>query len=143
MKKAVIIYWSGTGNTQKMAAAILEGVTGAGAEVKLLSVDKAKLNDVMNADIVALGCPSMGAEVLEEIDMEPFISLIEKKCIKDKKIVLFGSYGWGNGEWMEEWENRMKKAGAILIEKGLILQESPDNEGIKKCRELGEKLVKS
>lgn len=143
MKKTAIIYWSATGNTQKMAAAILEGAISAGAEVKLISVEKATLDDVANADFVALGCPSMGAEVLEEIDMEPFISLIERNCIKDKKIVLFGSYGWGNGEWMEDWEKRMKKSGAILIGKGLILQESPDNEGIKKCRELGEKLVKS
>lgn len=141
MKKVSIIYWSGTGNTQKMAAAILEGVISAGGKATLISVGKAKEDDVIEADAVAFGCPSMGAEVLEEIEMEPFISNIEKKLLKDKKIALFGSYGWGNGEWMEDWERRMKKAGTNLIEKGLIINESPDNEALKLCRNLGAKLA--
>ncbi|WP_142414689.1 flavodoxin [Hathewaya massiliensis] len=127
----LIIYWSGTGNTEIMAKAIAEA-----GEGKLLHVSEATIEDVKSTEKLALGCPAMGAEVLEESEFEPFIEEIEEH-LKGKKVVLFGSYGWGNGEWMEDFETRIKNAGAELIEKGLIINEAPDKEGINKCHELG------
>ncbi|CAM2970440.1 flavodoxin [Hathewaya histolytica] len=130
----LVIYWSGTGNTESMAKAISEG-----GEAKLLHVSEASAQDIEKADKIALGCPAMGAEVLEESEFEPFICEIEH-MLNGKKVALFGSYGWGNGEWMEEFETRIKNSGAELIDKGLIINETPDDDGIKKCIELGKKL---
>jgi len=141
MKKISVIYWSGTGNTQKMAIAIAEGAKAEGAEVSLLSVDKATKADVLNSDAVALGCPSMGAEVLEEEEMEPFVTAIEKEKLEGKPLALFGSFDWGGGEWMCDWEDRMKKTGVNLIEEGLKIQNTPDEAGLALCRELGKKLA--
>jgi flavodoxin short chain len=142
MRKITVIYWSGTGNTQKMASAVAEGARMAGAGVQILEVDKALREDVMNADAVALGCPAMGTEVLEEDEMEPFISSLEKENLQGLNLALFGSYDWGDGEWMREWEERMKKTGACLVDKGLIIQLEPDTEGLAKCWELGDTLAR-
>lgn len=139
MKKLVIVYWSGTGNTEIMAKGIAEGAKEGGLQVELLTVDNAKLSDVLDADVVALGCPSMGAEVLEEIEMEPFVEGLEGN-IQDKSMVLFGSYGWGDGEWMVDWETRMKGYGASFVADSLIINEMPDAIGIKKCVDLGKSL---
>ncbi|MCC5910576.1 MAG: flavodoxin [Clostridiaceae bacterium] len=141
MKKISVIYWSGTGNTEMMAEAIAEGAREGGAEAKLMEVSSAQPEDVFNADAVALGCPSMGAEVLEEAEMEPFIASLEKPELKDKLVALFGSYDWGDGEWMRDWEERMKQYGANLLEVGLMVELTPGDEELAKCRELGKKLV--
>jgi flavodoxin short chain len=136
MSKVTVIYWSGTGNTEAMAKLIAEGAKEAGADVTVKTVSTASETDVAESDVVALGCPSMGVEVLEEVEFEPFIESIEDK-IKDKKLALFGSYGWGSGEWMRDWEERMKKAGAYLLSEGLIVNETPKGEDEDKCKEFG------
>jgi flavodoxin short chain len=141
MKKISVIYWSGTGNTQKMAIALADGAKLPETEVKILSVDKAEKDDVISADAVALGCPSMGCEVLEESEMEPFIEMIEKENIEGKTMVLFGSYDWGDGQWMKDWEERMKKKGVNLLKEGLIIQNTPDNAGLETCKKLGVSLA--
>jgi len=141
MKNVVVIYWTGTGNTQTMAEGIVVGAKTAGADVKLLNVYDAKVEDVINAEAVAFGCPSMGAEVLEESEMEPFIESIAG-AVKGKKIILFGSYGWGNGEWMTDWQDRMEGYGANIIVDGFIINNDPDKEGIKRCNEIGALLSK-
>lgn len=142
MKNVVIIYWSGTGNTENMATGVMDGAKSEGVNVKLLSVQEAKVEDVLKADAVALGCPSMGSEQLEESEMEPFIESISD-AIEGKDTALFGSYGWGNGEWMADWQERMKSYGARVIEDGLIINNEPDEEGIEKCKELGKLLAKA
>lgn len=142
MKKISVIYWSGTGNTEAMAEALVDGAKSAGGEVKLISVEDVSEEDVKNADAVALGCPSMGDEVLEEGSMEPFIEQTSQ-LYKGKNIAIFGSYGWGTGQWMEDWQNRMEGYGAKLVEDGLIINYTPDDEGVTKCKELGESLVKA
>lgn len=141
MKKVIVVFWSGTGNTEKMAAAIAEGAASSEAEIKLVEVSKASIADVLAADTVALGCPAMGAEVLEESEMEPFIENLEKENLAGKPMALFGSYDWGDGEWMREWADRMKGLGVHLIEEGLIVQNTPDEEGLSRCRQLGVKLA--
>lgn len=142
MKKLVIIYWSGTGNTESMAKALEEGAKIDGVEVKLLAVSAASVDDVANADLVALGCPSMGAEQLEESEMEPFVESISS-VVKGKKMALFGSYGWGSGEWMQDWQERMKGYGADLIDEGFIVNEMPDDDALEECRDLGKSLAKA
>ena len=142
MKNVVIIYWSGTGNTETMAKGLMEGAMKEDVNVRLLNVAKATPEDVLNADAIAFGCPSMGAEVLEESEMEPFIESIAS-VVKGKNIALFGSYGWGSGEWMTDWQERMEGYGANLIEEGLIINYEPDGNGIKACEELGYLLSKA
>ena len=127
-----VIYWSGTGNTEAMANLIKEGAEGAGATVILKNVSEASASDV-NCDVLALGCPSMGDEVLEEGEFEPFIASIEGS-IGGKKIALFGSYGWGDGGWMRDWNERMKNAGAELVVESLIVNEAPSGQ---ECKDFG------
>ena len=133
-----IIYWSGTGNTKSMAEQIKEGAVSAGATVAIKEVSEADVNDIEGYDVVALGCPSMGAEVLEESEFEPFIQSIESN-VSGKKLALFGSYGWGDGLWMREWSERMIKAGAILVAEGLIVNETPIGND---CKDFGKEIVK-
>jgi flavodoxin short chain len=133
--KTAVIYWSGTGNTEQMATAIAEG---AGADLFSVSDFSGSLADY---DRVAFGCPAMGDEILEEDEFEPFFTAIESE-LSGKTIALFGSYGWGDGEWMRNWETRVKEAGAILLDDaGLIVNEAPTEESLVLCKALGEKLA--
>lgn len=143
MKKVSIIYWSGTGNTEIMAKAIAEGAKIDEVDVSLLNVSEASVDNVQNSDVLALGCPSMGAEVLEEAEMEPFVESIQS-LVKGKKLALFGSYGWGDGEWMRNWVERMENYGAKLIDdEGLMANYEPNEEVLSNCKELGERLAQA
>lgn len=141
MKKVTVIYWSGTGNTRMMAEAIAEGVMSTGAEVSLQDVADAQVAAVLEAGAIALGCPSMGCEVLEDSLMEPFVEALEKHNLAGKPVALFGSYDWGDGEWMRDWDARMRNTGATLFTEGLILQNTPDAAGLGQCRDLGIRLA--
>lgn len=143
MKKTTIIYWSGTGNTEMMANAVLEGIKDVGNPVDLVRVEDANKDMVVNSELLAFGCPSMGAEILEDEFMEPFIESLREINLSEKKVVLFGSYDWGDGQWMRDWEERMKAYGANVIDEGLVIHLTPDDEGIEQCRELGESLAKA
>lgn len=133
--KTAVIYWSGTGNTEAMAKAVAEG---AGAELFAVSDFSGNIADY---DTIAFGCPSMGAEVLEEDEFEPFFTGIEDE-LSGKRVALFGSYGWGDGEWMRNWQERVIADGAELIGgEGLIVNEAPSDDDLANCRALGEKLV--
>ncbi len=136
MKNVVIVYWSGSGNTKMMAEAIESGAKEAGANVKLLEVSEATVDDVESADVAVLGCPSMGAEILEEDVMEPFVESLNGH-VNGKPMALFGSYGWGNGEWMDDWTERMESYGASLVAESLIINETPDDDGLEQCNDLG------
>ena len=138
--KVSIVYWSGTGNTEAMANAVLEGAKSAGAEVELLPVAAASL-DVLASDVVLFGCPAMGSEELEESEFEPFFSSIESS-LAGKKVGLFGSYDWGGGEWMRLWQERVEAAGGVMIADGLICNNTPDDAALADCRALGEKAAK-
>lgn len=141
MSKIAIIYWSGTGNTEAMAKAIFEGATEVNADVKCVNVSEISVDDAAAYDTLVLGCPSMGAEVLEETEFEPFFSKLESK-IAGKKIALFGSYGWGDGEWMRNWEESVNASGATLLDgEGLIINDAPDDDGLEACREFGKRVT--
>ena len=136
--RMTVIYWSATGNTEAMAQAIAQGAKEAGANVTLLSVDAASAEDALQADLLALGCPAMGAEDLEEGEFAPFFEAIEGS-LAGKKLALFGSYDWGDGEWMRSWQQRAAAAGANLYRgEGLILRNTPDDEGLAACRAFGQ-----
>jgi flavodoxin I len=141
MKKITVIYWSGTGNTQKMAEAVAQGAKSEEIAVKVIPVSKASKEDVVKADGVALGCPAMGNEVLEELEMEPFIASLEGEELPAIPFILFGSYDWGDGQWMRDWEERMRAQGVQVLGEGLIVQNTPDETGLVKCRELGINLA--
>ena len=141
MNKVYVVFWTGGGNTGAMAAAVGEGATAAGAEVVYLQPGEADINVLKELPGFAMGCPAMGAEVLEESEMEPFVAETEA-IVSGKKLGLFGSYGWGDGEWMRDWTSRMTGAGASVIGgEGIIAHEAPDDEAIAKCKELGAALA--
>ena len=133
--KTAVIYWSGTGNTEAMAKAAAEG-----ANAELFSVSEFSGN-VADYDAIAFGCPAMGAEVLEEDEFEPFFTAAEGS-LSGKKVLLFGSYGWGDGEWMRNWEERVKAAGAELVNgEGIIVNETPSDDDLAKIKEIAAKLA--
>lgn len=142
MSKAAIIYWSGTGNTKIMADAILEGMKSAGAEVDIFDVTVIDPAKALEYEKIALGCPSMGVDSLEEDTFEPFYDELSKS-LKGKKIALFGSYDWGDGEWMRNWQADVESSGGDLYNKeGLIVNLTPDEDGVAKCKSFGEGFAK-
>lgn len=141
MDKIYVVYWSQTGNTEAMAEAVARGIRSEGKESAVVEVGSISPEELKEEAVFALGCPAMGAEVLEESEMEPFVETLEA-FVKGKTVGLFGSYGWGDGEWMRDWEARMQQAGANVIGgEGVICQETPDQETLEKCEELGKNLA--
>lgn len=140
MSKIAVVYWSSTGNTEAMAECVAEGARAAGLEVDLLTSADFSAEKMDEYDAVAFGCPAMGAEVLEEDEFDPMFTSCEAK-LSGKKIVLFGSYGWGDGEWMTDWEERCKKDGAVLAADYVICQEEPDEDARESCKKLGAALA--
>ena len=140
MSKIAVVYWSGTGNTEAMASAGAEGAREKGAEVDLLTASEFSAVQVSAYDAIAFGCPSMGAEQLEESEFEPMFTACEGE-LQGKSIALFGSYGWGDGEWMRSWEERCSQDGANLAADSVICNEAPDEEALSECRALGAALA--
>lgn len=141
MEKTAIVYWSGTGNTEAMAQEIAAGVTAAGGAPELIPAASFSADQVANYRAIAFGCPSMGVEELEDTEFEPMFSAV-KPQLSGKTIGLFGSYGWGDGEWMRNWEDECKQAGCLLAAPPVITCEAPDDEAATACRALGEALTK-
>lgn len=136
-----VVYWSMTGNTEAMAQAVAEGIKEAGKEASVLTVDQANPTELATSEAFALGCPAMGDEVLEEGEFEPFMEALEGK-IMGKKILLFGSYDWGDGEWMRQWVERVTGAGATVIGgEGIIANNAPDDAAKVACRNGGKELA--
>ena len=136
MSKMAVIYWSMSGNTQAMAEAIAQGAEEAGAQVEVLPVGEVTPEQALTYEKLALGCPAMGAEVLEEEEFEPFFAQLEGR-LAGRKVALFGSYGWGDGQWMRDWQARTEETGANLYDQGLMIHETPDEEGLARCRAMG------
>ena len=139
--KVSVVYLSGTGNTEIMANTAADAARAAGAEVELLPVSAADAG-VLASDAILFGCPAMGAEELEESEFEPFFASLES-ALKGKRIGLFGSYDWGDGEWMRTWQSRAEADGAVLLADGIAAHNMPDDEAVAACKELGEKAAKA
>ena len=141
MSKVNVVFWSQSGNTESMAKAVGAGVTEAGGEANVVFVGDASIDELKSAKAFALGCPAMGAEVLEEGEMEPFVTDLEG-FVAGKTIGLFGSYGWGDGQWMRDWVDRMTAAGATVVNgEGVICQDAPDGAAEAECKALGKALA--
>lgn len=141
MSKVAIVYWSGTGNTEAMANAVEEGAKEAGCQVDVFGPVDFSSDKLGDYDAIALGCPAMGSEQLEEEEFQPMFDDI-KGGLKDKKVVLFGSYSWADGEWMETWQDEVVSLGANLLADGLAIYDAPDDDGLNECKELGKLLAK-
>ena len=139
MGRIAVVYWSGTGNTQAMAEAVLEGAKEDGAEAELFTVSEFDASKIDSYNAIAFGCPAMGAEVLEEGEFQPMFDSVEG-MLGGKKIGLFGSYGWGDGEWMRNWEETCRAAGVVLVNDSVTCNEAPDEEALDACRLLGKAL---
>ncbi len=141
MDKIYVVYWSQTGNTEVMAEAVGQGIRESGREAETLTVSQITADTLKEAQAFALGCPAMGDEVLEESEMEPFMEQLDP-MISGKQIGLFGSYGWGDGQWMREWQDRVMADGAVVAGgEGVIAQEMPDEDVLAACRNLGRILA--
>lgn len=140
MSKVAVVYWTGTGNTGAMAEAVADGAKAAGAEVTVLGPSQFTAADVASYDAIAFGCPAMGDEVLEEGEFEPMFTDVEGS-LSGKKVGLFGSWGWGDGVWMDDWESRTTGDGANVVDT-VICKDAPDDDALADCRKLGESLAK-
>lgn len=140
MSKVAVVYWSGTGNTEAMAQAVAKGVKGNGGEVVVLTSAEFCACMMDDYEAVAFGCPSMGAEELEEGEFAPMFDGCKDK-LSGKRIALFGSYGWGDGEWMRNWEDECKSLGAVMACDFVICNEAPDTVAVSACEALGASLV--
>jgi flavodoxin short chain len=140
MSKVAVVFWSGTGNTQTMAEAVADGAKAAGAEVSVFEVGNFSANKTDEFDAIAFGCPAMGDEELEEGEFQPLFDSCKSK-LSGKKIGLFGSYGWGDGEWMRNWEADCKEAGAVLAVDPVMANDAPDEAAVASCKELGSALA--
>jgi flavodoxin short chain len=140
MSKVAVVYWSGTGNTEAMANFVADGAKGAGAEVSVFTASEFSAAQMDAFDAVAFGCPSMGSEQLEDSEFEPMFTECEAK-LGGKKIGLFGSYGWGDGEWMRNWEETCRTDGANLVADGVICNSAPDADAESECTALGKALA--
>ena len=141
MKKTAVVYWSGTGNTESMANAIAEAMKAAGAETEVMTSEQVDAGKLAGFDAIAFGCPAMGAEELEETEFAPMFDAV-KGSLSGKDVALFGSYGWGDGEWMHTWEDDCKANGMNLVCDSVICCEAPDDEALDACRKLGAELAK-
>ena len=141
MSKIAVVYWSGTGNTEIMAQEVAAGAKAAGAEADVLTPSDFDSSKISAYDAIAFGCPAMGAEVLEEAEFEPMWNECEGS-LSGVKIALFGSYGWGDGQWMRDWVERMEAAGARIVGgEGLMSHETPDDSVLAECENLGKQLA--
>ncbi len=140
MSKVAVVFWSGTGNTEAMAAAVAQGVKDGGGEAVVKTAAEFTAAELDQFDAVAFGCPSMGAEELEETEFAPLFERC-REGIRGKRLGLFGSYGWGDGEWMRNWEEQVRADGADLVSNGVICNEAPDEEAVAACQLLGRTLA--
>ena len=140
MAKIAVVYWSGTGNTEAMAQAVEAGAKAAGAEVAMITAADFGAAQVDEYDAIAFGCPSMGEEELEDGEFQPMFDSVREK-LGGKKIALFGSYGWGDGEWMRNWNDDCQSLGAVMACDFVICNDAPDDEAQAQCKALGAALV--
>ena len=141
MSKVAVVYWSSTGNTEAMANAVADGIREKGGEAVLHTCEDFDGSKVAEYDAIAFGCPAMGDEVLEDTEFEPMFDGC-KDALKGKNIALFGSYGWGDGEWMRNWVEQMEGAGATVVGgEDAICQEAPDEDAQDELKAMGKQLA--
>ena len=138
--KVAVVFWSGTGNTEMMASAVADGIKQAGGEAATFTAAEFSSDMVNEYDAIAFGCPAMGDETLEEGEFEPMFTSVESS-LSGKKVGLFGSYGWGDGQWMRDWEQNVISDGAVMAAEPVICNDAPDDDAKNACIALGKALV--
>lgn len=141
MSKVAVVYWSGSGNTQAMAEAVADGAKKAGAEVDILTAGEFGADKISGYTGIAFGCPAMGAEQLEETEFEPMWEAVKSE-LGGKRVALFGSYGWGDGDWMRAWEADAKDSGVSLCTECVMAHETPDDAAKEQCSDLGASVAR-
>ncbi len=136
-----IIYWSGTGNTEAMANLIAKGIEESGIKTEMINISSANVDNLKDENIVVLGCPSMGDEELEGGEFLPFLENVQED-LKNKKVILFGSYGWGDGQWMRSWEEEITASGVNVALEPLIVNYAPEGESEEQCIQYGREIAK-
>ena len=136
MNQIAVVYWSGTGNTEAMANLIADGAKAAGAAVDIFQASEFDAAKIAGYEALAFGCPAMGDEELEEDEFLPMWESV-KDSLDGKRVALFGSYGWGDGDWLQNWKDGAP-CGIFDI---LMCNEAPDDEGETACRDLGTRLA--
>ena len=142
MAKIAVVFWSGSGNTEAMANAVVAGVEKGGADVELIRVGDFSADRIVDYDGILMGCPACGTEELDDGEFEPFFAEAESQ-LKDVKVGLFGSYGWGGGAFMETWAQRPEDAGAVMVADGVTCELEPDDDALERCRALGAAMAKA
>lgn len=140
MAKVAIVYWTGSGNTEAMAHAVEEGAQNAGAEVALNFVSDVTADEIASFDYIALGCPASGNEQLEEYEFEPFFEELLPQ-LQNKKVAIFGSYSWNQGDWMQIWKQRLNDEGIETIAEPVVAYGYPEDDILEECKKLGETLA--
>jgi len=138
--KVAVIYASTTGNTEAMANAINDAVKAVGAEVIFSTADSANKDEVLSSDVILLGSPAMGDEVLEDT-VEEFYSGIEGS-LNGKKVGIFGSYDWGDGQWLRDWTDRLNNAGAVSAAEPLMVHLTPEEADVEQCKAWAASAIK-
>ena len=139
MSKVAVVFWSGTGNTEAMADLVAEGVSAAGGEATVIQASDFSADQVAGYDALAFGCPAMGDEELEDMEFAPMYDDVEP-ALGGKKVVLFGSYDWNEGAWMEYWKERATGNGVNVVD-DVIAKDYPDDEAAAACKAAGAALV--
>ena len=142
MAKVAVVFWSGSGNTEAMANAVMEGVAKGGAEAELIRVGDFSADRIADYDGILMGCPACGTEELDEGEFEPFFVEAENH-LKDVKVGMFGSYGWGGGAFMDPWTERVNAAGGAMVADGVTCELEPDDDALERCRALGAAMAKA
>lgn len=140
MSKVAVVFWSGTGNTEAMANMVAAGAKAAGADVTVYTASEFQAEMMDSYDAIAYGCPAMGSEELEDSEFQPMFDDCKGK-LSGKKIGLFGSYSWAEGEWMRTWQAECEELGANLVMDGVICYDAPDGEAEANCEALGKALA--
>ena len=139
MSKVAVVYWSGTGNTEAMADAVAKGARAAGASAELFSASDFSAAKAAGFDAFALGCPAMGSESLEDSEFEPVYDAI-KGTLAGRKVALFGSYGWGGGEYLDTWKSQAEDAGVNVVS-AVAVNVEPEDDALGELKALGQKLA--
>ena len=128
-----VVYWSQTGNTEAMASILAEACGG-----EAISWDSFAADKVAEYDALAFGCPAMGDE-----ELDPDFEELWNDCkggLGDKPVVLFGSYDWGTGDWMETWKSDAEDAGVNVVDT-VIANLEPDDEAEDALKAAAAKLA--
>ena len=140
MNKISLVYYSATGNTEQMAKAIEEGIVEAGGKVTVYKASEMNKEDILSSDVIVMGSSATGAEVIDENDMLPFMEEAGDK-FKGKKVYIFGSYGWGGGEYADNWKTQLEGFGAKIVAMPILANENPSDDELAQLKEIGKKLV--